>query len=191
MGIFDLFKKKTDTGKKANDHLSEFDRDVKALLARDDIQCMDDVCEAEYAKAIKLLESPTQESVRRAYDLMGNLASQFQYIPAVMWMGDFAENAMKKPDKAVYWYKIAAEAGDGNGARCYADMLMAGAGVERNPQLAMQYYAKAANAGVPEAQFVMGEYFRNAGDLENARKAYASALKGGYQPAKIRLDQMG
>ena len=68
---------------------------------------------------------------------------------------------------------------------------MRGTGVTRNPQQALQYYAKAANAGIPEAQFVMGEYFRNAGDFENARKAYTMALMGGYQPAQIRLDQMG
>ena len=54
----------------------------------------------------------------------------------------------------------------------------------------MQYYAKAANAGIPEAQFVMGEFFRNNGDSENARKAYTAALQGGHRPAQVRLEQL-
>ena len=121
---------------------------------------------------------------------MGNMAAQFEYIPAIMWMGDFAENAMHKLQQAVYWYKKAAELGDGNGARCYADMLMAGNGVEKDFQLAMHYYADATDKGVPEAAFVLGEYLRNAGDCENALKAYQQAVDGGYQNAQIRIDQM-
>ena len=54
-----------------------------------------------------------------------------------MWMGDFAENVMNNVQQAVFWYKKAADLGDGNGARCYADMLMTGNGVERNMSLAM------------------------------------------------------
>ncbi len=188
MGLFN--RKKENPKVQANPNESEFDRDIRALLARDDIQCRQDVCEAEFAKAKSLLENPTQEKVHRAYDIMGNLASQFEYPPAMLWMGDFAENVKKKLSEAVFWYKKAADLGDGNGARCYADMLMAGMGVNRDPRQAMQYYTVAANAGVPEAAFVLGEFFRNAGDRENALKAYRKALAGGYAPAQTRINQM-
>jgi len=57
---------------------SEFDRDIRELLARDDITCRPEICEAEYKKAEQLLESPTQERVHRAYDISTDL------IPAVI-----------------------------------------------------------------------------------------------------------
>ena len=189
MGLFNR-KKKEEPKAQANTNESEFDRDVRALLARDDIQCREDVCEAEYTKAKGLLDNPTQETVRRAYDIMGHLAAQFGYAPAMTWMGDFAENVKKDLSEAVNWYKKAADLGDGNGARCYADMLMAGVGVARDPREAMKYYTVAANAGVPEAAFVLGEFFRTHGDRENALKAYRQALAGGYAPAQTRINQM-
>lgn len=157
-----------------------------------EIEDEEDICEAEYKKGLSLLEGhQTEDKIHRAYDIMGNLASQFDYVPAIMWMGDFAENTMQNAGQAVFWYKKAADMGDGNGARCYADMLMTGKGVARNPQQAMHYYADAADKGVPEAAFVLGEFLRNSGDRENAIKAYKQALAGGYQPASIRLQQMG
>ena len=188
MWLFGKGKKKAQ--QQAADPGAEFDRDIRELMARDDIQCRQDICEAEYSKAKKLLERMTGDSVSRAYHIMGNLASRFEYVPAIMWMGDFAENAMKKMEQAAFWYKKAAELGDGQGARCYADMLMAGMGVERNMQLAMHYYADAADKGVPEAAFVLGEFLRNQGDRGNALKAYQQAYNGGYTQAKTRIDQM-
>lgn len=114
MGLFN--KKPKNNGMAAS---SEFDEDMINLMARDDIQSPADICKVEYAKAKSLLENPTPEKVHRAYDLMGNMASQFHYFPAIMWMGDFAENVLKKDEQAVQWYKMAAEMGDGNGSRCY------------------------------------------------------------------------
>ncbi len=192
MGLFNWKKKKQDTSApKKNPGESEFDRDIRELLARDDIQCRPEICEAEFKKAMSLLENPTQDKVHRAYDIMGHLASEFDYIPAIMWMGDYAESAMQNLQQAVFWYKKAAEMGDGNGARCYADMLMTGNGVERDPRMALHYYTEASNKGIPEAAFVLGEFLRNSGDRDNAIKAYKQALNGGYEPAEMRLKQMG
>lgn len=185
MGLFN--KKANETKSPAK---SEFDEDMIKLLARDDVQGPSDICRIEYEKALSLIKEPTVDKVHRAYDLMGNMASQFHYLPAVMWMGDFAENVMKNDQQAVYWYKMAAEMGDGNGSRCYADMLMAGKGVQKDMRLAMHYYADAADKGVPEAAFVLGEYLRNAGDGKNALKAYQQAADGGYEPARVRIAQM-
>lgn len=123
-------------------------------------------------------------------DLMGNLATQFDYVPAIMWMADFAESLKHDFRQAAFWYKKAADLGDGNGSRCYADMLMTGSGVKRNAQQAMRYYADAADKGVPEAAFVLGEFYRSAGGSENAFKAYQKAYNNGYAPAKKRIEQM-
>lgn len=187
MGLFN--RKKKVTPEKNTE--SEFYQDIGQLFMRDDVQCRQDICEIEYQKALGLLEIPiTEEKMERAYHLMGNLASHFEYIPAIMWMGDFMENVVENLEQAVFWYKKAADLNDGNGVRCYADMLITGRGVSRNPQEAFEYYFKAANAGVPEALFVIGEYYRNNGERENALKAYQAAVDGGYQPAQIRIDQM-
>ena len=183
-----LFSK--ETGKNETSAALEFDQDMIKLIARDDIQSPADICKVEYEKAISLMKNPTPEKVHRAYDLMGNMAAQFHFLPAVMWMGDFAENVMKNDVQAVYWYKMAAEMGDGKGSRCYADMLMTGRGVEKNMKLAMHYYADAADKGVPEAAFVLGEYLRNSGDSTNALMAYQQALDGGYAPAGVRIAQL-
>ncbi len=190
MGLFSRKKNKESAPGPVNSGGSEFERDIRALLEQPDIFSKAEICDAEYQKAMGLLEKPTQETMHRAYDLMGNLASQFDYVPAIMWMGDFAENVMQDLQQAVYWYKKAADLGDGNGARCYADMLMTGNGIARDTQLAMHYYADAADKGVPEAAFVLGEYFRHSGDRDNALKAYRQAAEGGYDPARTRISQM-
>lgn len=187
MGLFGFGKKKTPAPKKK----SEFEQDIEALLARDDIQCRSEICEAEYRKALELLKNPTEEKTHRAYDLMGPLAAEFDYLPAILWMGNFAESALCDLKQAAFWYKKAADLGDGNGARNYADMLMTGNGIPRNPETAIHYYVIAANSGVPEAAFVLGELFRNSGDTENAVKAYRLAKENGYAPAGQRLQQMG
>ncbi len=167
-----------------------FDSDVRDLLNQDDIQSQVDICEEEYKKAMKLLDNPTKKNVHKAYDIMGNLAARFDYVPAIMWMGDFQESALKNLQQAAFWFKKAADLGDGDGARCYADMLMTGRGVDKDMNLAMSYYADAADKGIPEAAFVLGEFFRNAGDSQNALKAYKQAYDGGFAPAKTRIDQM-
>jgi hypothetical protein len=71
---------------------------------------------------------------------------------------------------------------------------MTGNGVGKNPQEAFVYYEKAAKAGIPEAQFVVGEFLRSGSDipqnLEEAKKWYTSALEKGFELAKKRLEQM-
>lgn len=192
MGFFDIFKSKNESKKAAEPQptMSEFNEDVKNLLGRDDIQCRKDICEVEYNKAQDLLKNPTKETIHRAYDIMGNLASQFDYVPAILWMGDFVENAMGDLPQATRWYKKAAELGSGEGARNYADMLMTGRGTKQDSKEAMRYYTIAADKGVPEAAFVVGELMRNQGNRTGALKAYKQALEGGYEPAQIRINQM-
>ena len=105
MGLFNK-KKKQENNKSTTENMSEFDRDIRELLARDDIQYRQDICEVEYKKGLSLLEGhPTEDKIHRAYDIMGNLASQFDYVPAIMWMGDFAESAMQNAEQAVFFKK--------------------------------------------------------------------------------------
>lgn len=192
MGLFKKKNKAQSTASNPGSSDTEFDRDIGELLTRDDVGDREAICKIEYKKAKSLLEGqPTEERVHRAYDIMGQLASKFDYVPAILWMGNFVEDIMQQPSKAVFWYKKAAELGDGQGARCYADMLTTGNGVSRDPKLAMHYYTTAADKGIPEAAFVLGEIYRNSGDREKAIAAYKKAERKGYEDAKARLKQMG
>lgn len=74
--------------------------------------------------------------------------------------------------------------------RCYADMLMAGKGCERDPDSAIRFYKMAADKGNAPSMFVMGEYTRNAGDLYQAAAWYGKAYSRGYEFAADRLSQM-
>lgn len=196
MGLFDIFK-----GKKAGESPAgsvkrgpyvpgEFDRDIEALLNRDDIQCRQDICAAEYEKAMKLVQFGDMDSIHRAYDIMGRLGSEFDHVPSILFMGQFAEESMGDAAQAARWYKRASDLGDGQGARCFADMLMMGNGVPRDPATAEQYYKLAAERGVAEAAFVMGEFARSKGKAADAKKYYEQALKQGYAPAQERINQM-
>ena len=192
MGLFDIFKGKSESNKTAEPltKKSRFNEDIKEYRRRADIQRRGNICEVEYKKAQDLLKNPTNETVHQAYDIMGKLASQFDYVPAILWMGDFVENVLNDLPQATRWYKKAADLGSGEGARNYADMLMTGRGIKQDPSEAMRFYSIAADRGVPEAAFVMGELYRNQGDREKALKAYKQALDGGYEPARVRISQM-
>ena len=62
MGLFNK-KKKQESNKAATENMSEFDRDIRELLARDDIQCRPEICEAEFKKGMSLLEgNPTEDT---------------------------------------------------------------------------------------------------------------------------------
>lgn len=100
------------------------------------------------------------------------------------------ENVQHNDKSACIWYQRAADQGSGEGARNYADMLMAGKGVERNQREALKYYTIAMEKNIPEAAFVVGEFLRTTGDAEGAAMAYQKALNLGYAPARMRLEQM-
>lgn len=167
-----------------------FDEDIKELLNKDDVKCREDVCKLEFQKAQKLLENINEDNLHMAYDINGNLASRFDYIPSILWMADFAEGAMKNMQQASFWYKKAADLGDGNGARCYADLLMSGQGVQANQQEALHYYAIAADKGISEAAFVLSQFLLRSGDKQNALKAAQQAYENGYAPAKALIDKI-
>ena len=150
----------------------------------------EELCKARYDEALKLAETGIEDNVHKAYDYMGGLASRDEYPPAMVWVGEYEERVFENLDNAVYWYKQAAELRDCNGARNYADMLMTGRGVDLNPIEAMKYYKIAADKGVPEAMFVMGEFSRQAGNINDALQFYKRAYKEGYEPAKLRIDQL-
>ena len=190
MGLFEKKKKEARQAGASNDHAAEFDSLVKEMMARDDVQSGTDICKQIYNRAFALMKHPNSETIMRAYDLMSNLAYQFNYVPAMLWLGDFMENVQNNDNSACIWYQRAADLGSGQGARNYADMLMAGRGVQENQQEALKYYKIAMDKNVPEAAFIVGEFLRNMGDAEGAVEAYQKALNMDFAYAKVRLEQM-
>ena len=148
-----------------------------------------DRTKSKYEKAINLTGSDNPKKIEKGLSIMREL-SQSGYPPALTFMGDYYESISNDYQETARLYKQAADKGDGNGARCYADMLMTGNGVDQNREEAFKYYTIAADAGIPEAAFVIGEFLRSAGDKEGAIQAYKKAADNGYELAKARIKQL-
>ncbi len=187
MSLFDKMKKQQTPEQPKNGELKS---DVSTILRRTGVQNRKEMCELEYMKARRLLKNPTVETVARAKNIMNTLATEFDYLPAVLWMAEFSVNGVKNPEQAAMWYKKAADLGSVNGASKIADILMDGRGVTRNPKLAVEYYKTASDKGMPSASFALGEYYAKTGNREEAVKAYEKAVKGGYKEAEKKLAKL-
>ena len=159
---------------------------LKDLLELDELQCRPDIV----AAATKLLfdEKHSQEG----YNILGPIAAEGD-AEAQFIMGEFCEDALNRPEQAAIWFGRAADQGLAKAQRNYADILMAGKGISRDPVKAGGYYEKAAIAGIPEAQFVMGEFCRNGHFLQKddakAISWYRRSMEQGFEGAKTRLLQ--
>ena len=169
----------------------EFTLDISNLLKQKDVQGKTDIYKIEYDKALKLIDTEIEVDACRAMNILTHL-EELCYIPAIMFCAHMYESKGDEQyyPEAVQRFKKAADLGDGEGARCYADMRMAGKGIQKDQHDAIRYYAMAADRRIPEATFVIGEYFRNRGDKKLALKAYREAYEGGYKPAHIRMQQL-
>lgn len=96
MSLFDKMKKHQPP-EKPND--GEFKSDVNTILHGTSVQNRKEMCELEYMKARRLLKNPTVETVARAKNIMNTLATDFDYLPAVLWMAEFSVNGVKIPNR--------------------------------------------------------------------------------------------
>lgn len=169
----------------------EWQEDVRAAMASPSTSCRQDIAEMLWTKYKKLADGiESAEDFQRVYDLIGQTVANFQWpLEALMWMGDVCEGVLHKPDQAAHWFKTAADQGSPNGARNYADMIMAGM-VPGGPGEAFPYYRQASEGGVAEASFVLGEFLRKAGKRDEALTAYRKSVAQGYAMAQMRIDQM-
>lgn len=183
-----FFKKKEKKNKENN--VNEFEKDLLELLKRPDIKGKEDICRIEYEKASDLLEEPTNDKVKRALDIFVGLATQFEFTPAMVWLGSYYEEILQDLPNAAFWFKRAGDLGDASGARNFADMLITGNGIPRNDNEAIKYYKIASDNGSAEANYVLGEIYRTAGNASVASMYYKKAADAGYEPANTRLNQM-
>ncbi len=186
MGIFNR-KPKKQKQQVAGHELSSHEA-ISDWLNSDDMD-KEGFMRREFERGKKLMQSKDENVVHQGYNIVGPVAAM-GYVPAMMLMGDFCENSLGKMEQAATWYMRSAAVGSAEGCRCYADMLMTGKGIARDAAKAMEFYRKAANGGVPESMFVMGEYYRNAGEREIALDWYRKSHSSGYEPALTRIRQM-
>ena len=70
-------------------------------------------------------------------------------------------------------------------------MLVRGDGVEPDPEGALNWYRKAAEQGVPEAQIALGDFYATgrgvAVDRDEARRWFEKAAGQGHEGAAARL----
>lgn len=131
--------------------------------------------------------------ILEAKQLLGPLIEK-NYPPAYYQMGVICEVADKDYSTAFCNYMKASLYDLPMGHYARANCLMLGQGTFKCADAALEYYQKAATAGVPEACFVLGEFYRAGKDVERDTKAakewYSRAVKLGYAPAQKRLDQL-
>ena len=176
------------------DGLTEFEEDILRMMNDPKYTGKEQICAEEYEKAKELaqkyFDTDNEEYLHRAYEIMCSLGNKMEYSPAMLWVGDFCENMLQAMEQAVWWYKKAADYGNAEGARCYADMKMAGYGCEVDLQEALKYYKFASSNGMAEASFVAGEITRNMGNVKEALEYYELSYKQGYELAKMRINQL-
>ena len=69
---------------------------------------------------------------------------------------DTGELVTRDFEKAVYWYRLAAEKGHPNAEFNYAEMMRDGVGVEKSVSGAMEWYRRAAMHGNAKAAYCLG-----------------------------------
>ena len=89
--------------------------------------------------------------------------------------GDKERETASNPEKAAYWFRRSAEAGDPYGMFNYALHLAKGHGTPRNFSEAADWMEKAAEAGDPDARKISLEYRMMAVNLQKAEAGDAGA----------------
>jgi len=178
-------------GKKKLTPQEEWQADVKAAMASPETACKQDIAEMLWEKYKKLADNiHSREDFQRVYDLIGQTVANFQWpLEALMWMGDVCESLLRKPDQAAHWFKTAADLGNPQGARNYADLAMSHAITVEPPEV-IKYYQQASDGGIVEASFMFGEIWRAVGNKVEALLAYRRAADKGYSPAQKCINQM-
>jgi len=116
------------------------------------------------------------------------------YHEAEYWLGHTFEFVLKNVPQAAIYYEMAANNGHAMSQWCIANLYMTGKdGVSYDPKRAIDWYHEAAKSNIPEAQFALGESYRNGIHLEvdigAALHWYRLAAKNRLEIAITRIQQ--
>ncbi|KTC87185.1 SEL1-like repeat protein [Legionella brunensis] len=99
----------------------------------------------------------------------------------------------KDPEKALYWFKKAAAAGDLNSQLYCAAAYLFGFGTKENSDIGRRYYIDAAKRGNAIAQTALGDHFLESRDSRNKKLGLiwlSKAVEQGDPKAQLRLAEL-
>ncbi|WP_133130011.1 tetratricopeptide repeat protein [Legionella yabuuchiae] len=112
-------------------------------------------------------------------------AAEKGYLPAQNMLARYELLAENNPEKALYWFKKAADGDDLKAQMYCAAAYMFGYGTKQNPTMARRYYIAAAKNDNPIAQYTLAEYFLDSRNAHNRKLGLIwlnkSAEHGNYQ----------
>ena len=111
-------------------------------------------------------------------------------VPIAAYLAGDLFEGLENDEMAYRMYNAIAFENDAHGLKCYADMLFAGKGVQRDVNSAVRMYNMAANLGERSAMFIMGE-FTKAQNKNLAAYWYGVSHTRGYENSLSRLMQLG
>ena len=110
-------------------------------------------------------------------------------VPIAAYLAGDIYESLEKHEMAYRMYNMISFENDPHGLRCYADMLFAGRGVQKDVQSAIRFYQMAAERGEREAMFIMGEFVKDS-NKNLAAYWYGLSHTRGYEHALARLTQL-
>lgn len=96
-------------------------------------------------------------------------AAEKGVLPAQQLLARYYLFAEKDPEKALTWFKRAANGGDTQAKMYCAAAYLFGFGTKKNPGQAQPYYLEAAKKGDPIGQYALGEEFISSRNLQSKK----------------------
>lgn len=97
------------------------------------------------------------------------LAGEKGYLPAQQFLARYALLGEKNPEKALYWFKKAADQNDLDSQKYCAAAYLYGVGVKPNSDIAQRYIIAAAKNGDSIAQYALADNFLNSKQAANKK----------------------
>lgn len=135
-----------------------------------------------YDKGVELMSSRDDTKIHEGYDIMGELAAG-GYADAQIYMGQFVENVLGQSGYAFEWYRRASLQNRPMAYQCMGNLLATGRGVEEDVEMAMNCYKMAAEGGLAESQFILGQYKLDKMERAEAKKWLDMAAAQGHEGA--------
>lgn len=105
------------------------------------------------------------------------LAGDKGYLPAQQFLARYALLEEKNPEKALYWFKKAADANDVAAQKYCAAAYLFGFGVKQNNDVAQRFVIAAAKNGDPIAQYALADNFLNSRQAANKKMGLIWLMK--------------
>ncbi|KTD31094.1 tetratricopeptide repeat protein [Legionella maceachernii] len=122
-----------------------------------------------------------------------NQAAEKGMLPAQQLLARYNLIEEKNPEKALYWFKKAAAAGDVQAQMYCAAAYLFGLGTKENSDTARKYYIDAAKAGNALAQYTLGMHFLESRDQRNKKLGavwLTKAADQGFTEAQAKLGEL-